>query len=173
MNLREEILKEHSRRQALKIAGWIGNDRKKFSRLLDLFLHDKYRVVQRSAMVLGYVADNHSELIEQNIQVIVKRLDDNNIHIAVTRNVVRLLQFVQIPKKLHAQVINICFNYLSDPNETVAVRCFSMTVLTNFTKQYPEIKNELEAVIKTVLKDVKGGLKVRARDALKELNKIR
>jgi hypothetical protein len=57
MDLREEILKEHSRRQALKIAGWIGNDSKRFSMLVDLFLHDEYRVVQRAGYPLSMVAD--------------------------------------------------------------------------------------------------------------------
>jgi len=172
LNLREEILLEHSRKQSLKIAGWIGDDKLRFSRLLDIFLNDEYRVVQRSAMVLGYVADKHPVLIEQNIHTIVNRLNDENIHIAVKRSVIRLLQFIPIPKDLHAKVMNLCFNYLSDPNETVAVRCFSMTVLVNFIKQYPEIKNELEAVLKTRFKDVKGGLKVRARDVLKELENV-
>lgn len=169
MNIREEILAEHSRKQGLKIAGWIGNDKKRFSRFLDLFLHDEYRVVQRSAQVLGFIADEHPELIEQNIHKIVNRLFDDNIHVAVKRNVVRILQFVHIPEDLHAKVMNTCMDYLADPNETVAVRVFSMTVLTNMTKQYPEIKTELSAVIQTRLKDVKGGLKVRARDVLKQL----
>lgn len=172
MNLREEILAEHSRKQSLKIAGWIGSDIKRFSLLLDLFLHDEYRVVQRSAWVVSYVGEKYPVLIEQNIKSIVNRLYDDNIHVAVKRNVIRLLQFVKIPKNLHAKVINLCMNYLSDPNETVAVRCFSMTVLYNFVKIYPEIGNELEAVIKTMMKDTKGGLKVRARDILKQLEKF-
>jgi hypothetical protein len=172
MNLREALLEEHSRKQGLKISGWIGSDKKRFGQLLDIFLHGEYRVVQRSAQVVGYVADSHPEMIEENIHVIINRLYDDNIHVAVKRNVVRLLQFVKIPQRLHVKVINLCMEYLADPNETVAVRCFSMTVLAKLVKQYPEIKNELEAVIKLRLKDVKGGLKVRARDVLKGLGEI-
>jgi len=172
MNIREEILAEYSRKHVTKIAGWIGNDKKRFSQLLDVFLHDEYRVVQRSAHILSFVADKYPELIEQNIHSIVNRLFDDNIHVAVKRNVVRILQFIKIPEKLHAKVINICMDYLSNPEETVAIRCFSMTVLANFTKQYPEIKYELEAVINSRLKNVSGGLKVRARDVLKLLERV-
>lgn len=172
MNLKEAILEEHSRRQSLKIARWIGNDKKRFSLLLDLFLHDEYRVVQRSAWIISYVAEKHPKLIEENIHALVNRLYDKDIHVAVKRNVIRVLQFIPVPKNLHAKVINLCFKYLSDPGETVAVRCFSMTVLLNMAKQYPEIKYELEAVIKSHLKDATGGLKVRARNILKDLKKI-
>jgi hypothetical protein len=47
-----------------------------------------------------------------------------------------------------------------------------MSVLANLAKQYPDIKNELEAVIKSQFKESSGGLKVRARNVLKELAEI-
>jgi len=138
---------------------------------MHIFLNDDYIIVQRAAQVLGYLADKHPLLIEQNISQVFGRLFDDNIHVAVKRNIVRLLQFIRIPEKLHAKVLNVCMEYLADPKETVAVRCFSMTVLANMSKQYPEIKNELTAVLKSRFKDMSGGLKVRARDTLKMLEK--
>jgi hypothetical protein len=172
MNLREEILKEHSRRQAEKIAGWIGNDKKRFNLLIDLFLHDEYRVVQRSGYPLSIVADKYPKLAEENIHLLVKRLYDEGTHPAVRRNVMRILQFVNIPKKLHAKVINFCFGYLSDPNETIAVRCFSITVLIKIVKIYPEMKNEAAIVIQQAVKGSTMGMKVRIKRAMKELENI-
>ena len=49
MNLREEILKEHSKTQCNKIVNWIGNSQKRFNELFELFLNDEYRVTQRAA----------------------------------------------------------------------------------------------------------------------------
>jgi hypothetical protein len=172
MDLREEILAEHSRKQLLKISGWIGGDEKRFKELLELFLQGEYRVVQRSSGVVSYVSEKHPGLIEKNLPLLVNRLDDDNIHVAVKRNVIRVLQFIPIPKSIHAKVMNKCFEYLSDPNEAIAVRCFSMTVLLNLAKKYPDIKRETEDTIKLAAKNAKGGLKVRARDTLKELGKI-
>lgn len=172
MNLREEILKEHSRRQALKIAGWIGNDKKRFSRLIDIFLHDEYHVAQRSGYPLSMVAEKYPGLAEESIHLLVKRLYDEGTHPAVRRNVMRMLQFIPIPKKLHAKVLNFCFEYLSDPNETIAVRCFSMSVLGKLSKEYPEIKNEAELVIQGALKNSTAGLRARAKKVLKELGKF-
>lgn len=172
MELRDEILAENSRKQALKVAGWIGNDKKRFSRFLDIFLHDDYRTAQLAAHILSFIADEHPAFIEQNIHAIFNRMFDDNIHVAVKRSVIRALQVINIPEDLHAKVMNTCMDYLADPNETVAVRCFSMTVLANMTKLYPEIEFELGAVLKTRLKDASGGLKVRAREVLKELERV-
>lgn len=172
MELRDEILKEHSRKQALKIAGWIGNDRKRFSRLLFLFLNDEYRVVQRSAYALSMVTDKYPELAKENIHLILDRLDDKDTHGAVKRNIIRMLQYVDIPKKLHARVLDYCIKYVSDPKEAVAVKCFGITVLGRMAKWYPELKGEIEMVIKTAMKHPTAGMKVRARKTLKELEQV-
>jgi hypothetical protein len=172
MNLREEILKEHSRRQMLKITGWIGNNPERFSRLLDIFLHDEYRVVQRSAMVLGYTAEKYPEMVKPFLPKLVDRLYDSDIHVAVKRNVVRILQFIPVPEKLQAKVMNKCFDYLNDPIETVAVRCFSMTVLVKLAEKYPEIKNEISASINISLKNSTAGYRARAKKELKQLEKL-
>lgn len=172
MDLKEEILKEHSKKQALKIAGWIGNDKKRFSRLLDLFLHAEYRVVQRSAWIISHVTDKYPDIAIANLKLLVNRLYDNNIHVAVKRNVVRVLQKMDIPEHLQAKVMNKCIEYITDPKETVAVRCFSMTVLANLAKEYPEIKNEANEVINICMKNSTPGLRVRARNIQKELAEV-
>ena len=52
MNLRKEILKEHSKKQCEKNVAWIGNDKKRFNELFYLFLNGEYRITQRSAWPL-------------------------------------------------------------------------------------------------------------------------
>jgi len=171
MDLREEVLKEHSKKQVLKIAAWIGTDVDRFRQFLFLFLNDEYRVVQRISWVLSIVAEEHPELVEKNIGKIIKRLDSENIHTAVKRNIIRVLQFLKIPVKYRARVFDHCINYITDPKETIAVRCFSMTVAAGIVKQYPELKSELVQTINLLMKDSTPGLKSRARKVLKELEK--
>ena len=172
MNLREEALREHSKRQIVKMAAWIGNNEDRFRQFLYIFLHDEYRVVQRITWVLSEVAENYPKLVEKNMGVIIKRLDDKDIHVAVKRNVIRVLQFLSIPKKYHAKVFNHCINYLSDPNETIAVKVFSMTVAANLAGKYPELAKEVIESINISLKKTTSGLKARSRKVLKELNKL-
>jgi hypothetical protein len=169
MDIREEALKEHSKAQTNKIAAWIGNDDNRFRQFLDHFLYDEYRVVQRISWVLSVVADEHPEIVEKDIGRIIKRLDDKDIHVAVKRNVVRVLQFLKIPPRYYAKVFDHCINYISDPNETVAVRCFAMTVAAKIAQKYPELKHELAETIRISLKNTTPGLKVRSRDVLRSL----
>ena len=49
MNLREALLKEHSKKQMLKIVKYIGNDQQRFDELMKLFLESEYRITQRAA----------------------------------------------------------------------------------------------------------------------------
>jgi len=49
INLRQEILAEHSKAQVDKIKAWVGGSLDRFNELFVLFLHDEYRVVQRAA----------------------------------------------------------------------------------------------------------------------------
>ena len=38
MNLEAEILREHSKRQSVRIAKWVGSDKRRFKELMVLFL---------------------------------------------------------------------------------------------------------------------------------------
>ncbi|HMQ80373.1 MAG TPA: hypothetical protein PKE39_06285 [Ignavibacteria bacterium] len=172
MDIREEVLKEHSKKQVLKIAAWIGNDEDRFRHFLFIFLNDEYRVVQRISWVLSVVAEENPKLVEKNIGRIVKKLDEKDIHVAVKRNVIRVLQFLNIPVKHRAKVFDHCMNYIADPNETVAVRCFAMTVSARICEQYPELAGELEQTITLLIKDSTPGLKARAKMVLKDLGKL-
>lgn len=167
MDLREEALKEHSKKQTMKMAAWIGINEDRFRQLLYLFLHDKYRVVQRISWALCIVAENYPELVEKNIGMIINRLDDDDIHVAVKRNVVRVLQFLKIPKKYHAKVFNHCINYLLDPNESVAVRVFSMSVAANLAKLYPELAGEVIESINLSMKNPTAGMIARSKQVKK------
>ena len=61
MNLRDEILKEHSKPQCNKIVQWVGDSQKRFDGLFNLFLNDEYRVTQRAAWPLSYCVIAHPE----------------------------------------------------------------------------------------------------------------
>jgi hypothetical protein len=165
MNLKEEILKEHSKANAVKIAEWVGANERRFALLMDLFLQGEYRLVQRAAWIVSIVADNYSELIVPYLPAMMKRMQQQGLPVAVKRNVVRVLQNVNIPEKLHGTVMDDCFRFLSDPKETIAVRCFSMTVLANMAKSYPEIKDELKTLIENVFQHkTSAGLRARAKN---------
>ena len=170
MHLRNEILAENSRAHSLKIAAWIGSDPARLAQLVELFLHDEYRVVQRAAWILSFVAQKHPELMQPHLPAMVKRMEDEGIPVAVKRNVTRVLQFLPIPPALHGPVMHRCFELLANPEETIAVRAFSTTVLANLAKDYPDIRNEIRLVLQDqLLHQPSPGFASRAKKILKML----
>lgn len=156
----------------MKIVRWIGGNRERIASLIDLFLHDEYRVVQRAAWILSYVAKEHPEQIQPHLEKIVNRMGDTGIPVAVKRNVVRLLQFMPVPEYLQGPVMDHCFRFLENPQETVAVRAFSMTVLANLAQQYPDIRNEIILLIEDQLREgAQPAFVSRGKKTLKALGK--
>lgn len=167
MDLREEILREHSKQQTEKIAAWVGSDNKRLAKLMDIFLGSDRELSRRTGWILCYVNDNYPELIHPYLEQMVRKMSELGMHVAVKRHVIRMLQSQQIPESLQGEVMTVCFDFLSDPQETVAVRCFSMSVLDNLSKEYPEIRQELITIIQDQLEqETTAGFRSRAKKIL-------
>jgi uncharacterized membrane protein YheB (UPF0754 family) len=170
-NLREEILKEHSKLQCTNIVNWVGSSQQRFDELFNLFLNDEYRVVQRAAWPVSYTVIAHPEFIKKHWNSLIKNLQKPNLHNAVKRNSIRLLQDIAIPKKYQGQIMDICFKYVESLTEAVAVKAFSLTVLSNLAKQYPEIIPEIKLLIEEQQGRQTAAFKVRAKVFIKSLQK--
>ena len=170
MNLRQEILKEHSKIQCIKIVTWVGNSQQRFDELFALFLQEEYRVTQRAAWPMSYCVIANPTFIKKHWKEIVDNLTKPNLHDAVKRNTIRFLQDIQIPEKYQGAVMEICFKYLESPTEALAVKVFSMQVLGSLAKLYPEIKPELKLLIEEQLPNQTAGFKSRAKKILKTCN---
>jgi hypothetical protein len=169
MNLREEILREHSKSQTLKIVKYIGNDKERFAELINLFLGNTYRITQRAAWAVSYCAEEHPELI---IPYLERMLDNLNqpVHDSVKRNTLRTFQDIDIPEKLQGKAADICFKLLRDKDETIGTKVFAMTVLHNLSKQHPDLENELRIAIEEQMPYASAGFRSRGSKILKALN---
>ena len=172
MNLKEEILKEHSKKQTLKIANYIGNDKKRFAELMHLFFANQYRVTQRAAWIVSNCFQKYPELLNTYLKPMIKNLEKENLHDAVKRNTLRILQFVSISKDLQGIAFQNCMNLFLLPDEAIAVKVFAMTVMANICKQEPELKNELILVIEEQMPYGSAAYKSRGTKILKLLNKL-
>lgn len=169
MDIKAEILQEHSKQQAEKIAAWVGSDKKRLAQLIDVFLNGDSVLTQRSSWIVNLVNDKQPELVLPYLEQLVNRMNEPGVHVAVKRNVVRILEHTQdMPEALHGPVMNACFDFLADPKEAIGVHCFSMVVLDNLSKVYPELRQELVALIEERLEQgASAGFKVRARRIMK------
>ena len=163
MDLRAALLKEHSKIQNNKIVKWIGNDPKRFKELFQIFLNDEIKIVQRASWALSESTRTYPELIKPHLKTLFKNLSRPGHHNSVTRNSLRALEFIDIPDSLHGEVLNLCFNFISDPKEKPAIKAFSLTVLDNLSRKYPEIRHELRLIIEDQWENESAAFRSRAR----------
>ena len=74
-------------------------------------------------------------------------LEKPALHDAVKRNTMRILSSINIPSRFEAHVMDLCFRYLEAPLEPVAIKAFSLKILGDFAKRYPEIVPEIKILI--------------------------
>jgi hypothetical protein len=170
MDIKKQLLRGHSKVLTDKIVKYIGADQRRFNTLIDIFLKGTYQVTQRAAWSVSHCVRNHPSLIDQHYGTVLKILAKPGIHDAVKRNIMRLLQFVEVPKRYQGQVIEQGFR-LMDPKEPVAVRVFAMTVLANLTRQHPDLKNELKLTIEDQLPFGTAAYLSRSKKILRQLEK--
>jgi hypothetical protein len=133
MNIREELLKEknYSKEKALTISAYACSSPKHFRELMKCFLSNEYRLAQRAAWSVSWAAQKDPDLIKPYIKDLVDQLPRKDVHDAVIRNSVRILQKIEIPKSLHGELMNSCFAFIESPTTPVAIKAFSLTTLFN------------------------------------------
>ncbi len=169
MDIKEALLKEHTKDQCVVIVNHIGKNTDRFSQLVAVFLRGPYRLTQRAAWPLSVCCEKEPHLIRPHLNKILNKLGQADLQVAVKRNVVRLLQFIPIPKHLQGKTVDICFQFLQNNMEPIAVRVFAMTVLANLAKALPELKNDLIPLVEDHLPYASTGFTSRGRKVLKEL----
>jgi hypothetical protein len=147
MNLLEAILAEHSKSQKNKIVKWVGHSQARFDELMRLFLTGEYVVTQRAGYPLSYCVSEHPEFVIKHLGKLLINLKKKDLHTAVKRNTVRILRDIDIPKRYHGKVMNICFEYIQSNEELVGVKAFSLAILEKLLPLYPDIHNELKLII--------------------------
>jgi hypothetical protein len=168
MNIRQALLEEHSKQQTLAIAGYIGNNPERFSVLMSIFMGDEPRLTQRSAWALSYVIRKHPSLMGPYLAQTIDLLSDRSQPSAVPRNILRVLQDMEIPEALQGKVMDVCFGFISDPTAMIAFKAFSLSILHNLSRQYPEILPELELIIRDRWDQETPAFRSRARKILNQ-----
>lgn len=171
MDIRDELLQEHSRKQALRIAHYACLSKAHFKELMQCFLSPEYRVAQRAAWSVSWAALRQPQMIQPYIRDLVACLKKTDIHPALIRNSVRVLEQVNIPEKFHGEVMNACFGFIESPGTPAAIKAFSLTILFRLSHRYPEIGQELKLIIENRWETESPAFKSRARKILTALRK--
>lgn len=167
MDIEKSLLKEHSRRQADSVVKYIGSRPSRFADLMKIFFGGEYRTKQRAAWAMSICIQHHPELIRPYLKKMVDLLKLPSTPVALTRNSLRALQFINIPGRYQGDIMDICFKVISDPQQPPANKAFSLTVLHNLSKKYPEIIHEMKIIIEENWERESPAFRARAKRVIK------
>ncbi len=102
------------------------------------------------------------------LSVLVANLRQSDLHDAIKRNTINIFEPLDFPAELDGDLADLCFGYLADPKEPIAIRCGSMTVLEKICRRVPELKSELRLLLEEHLEHGSAGFKSRAKTVLKK-----
>ncbi len=166
MDIRQALLAVRSKQQAVTIVEFIGDNPKRFAELMKLFFEGEYRLTQCAAWPMSYCVEQHPELIRPYLPKLLNCLERDDQHDAVKRNVLRLLQYIEIPKRLMGRLYAKCIDLLDDPDQPIAVRAFAMTVAARIAKSAPDLMNELRLIVSKHLPHSTAAFRARAKQVL-------
>lgn len=174
MNYAEQLLKIHSRANADYILEHVLEDKRRVRTLMDAFLKGEYRVVQRSAMIVGDLGRAEPAWLKPWHAAMLAAADPAP-HPAVSRCVMRYfseLPLSAIGEEDRGPLLDLAYRLLENPAEAVAIRVFSMTVVFNFCALYPELKDELRGIIElTIAEGTTPGFRSRGGKILAKLGR--
>lgn len=160
---------EHSRNNAAAIAQQAASSPATFKQLMECFISEDSCLAQRAAWSVSIVAETHPKLIQPYLGKLVALLTRKDVHHAVIRNALRTLQGIEIPRRYHGKVMKTCFDYIEEPGVPPAIKAFSLTILSNLSKTYPEIRAELRLLIEENWENETPAFRSRGRKVLKAL----
>lgn len=174
MDIEKTLLKEHSKKQCLRIVQYVGDDPQRFKELIKCFLNDEYRIAQRAAWPVSYCVEACPSLIKPYYKKLLAHLakPSDAVPEAVPRNIIRLFQYVEIPEKWEGPIMDYCIKAISTPSAPIAVKAFSLGVLENLSKKYPDILPELKLIIQERWNQETPAFQSRGRRILKLAERI-
>lgn len=168
MNFEEQLMVDHSRNNTDLITKAIGGNAKEFKKIIDIIYNGKAPLPQRASWIISSVSEKHPELVTPYVPLLIDSVKSFKID-GIKRNIQNALTKQSIPEDYQAKTIDICFEFMLDPKETVAVKVLSMQIIANLCKVYPELIPELKAAIDDQLPKTTAAFHARARHVLKEI----
>ena len=102
----------------------------------------------------------------------IDQLQRADVHDAAKRNVVRLLQFVEIPEKLAGKIFSICIDLIDEACEAVAIRVFAMSVAAKIADGERDLMNEIQIITEKHVPRSTAAFRALARQVFKKTKRF-
>lgn len=139
--------------------------------LIDLCRETKYPFPQYSSWLMAHIADSVFEKIypfHHKIIDVFLEIEDPS----AKRNLANVL--LKFPKTTYKEglLLDALFQLLQNPDTKVALKAYTMYLLIDFIKAFPELKSEFIAVINEGIEKESAAYSGAAKKTLKKISKI-
>jgi hypothetical protein len=162
MDIRGQLLSTTSRKSTDLAIHIIGDNPELFGELMEVILNDKDPLPMRASWVAEGITAKYPHLIVPYTGKLVKNLRKFT-HPGTLRNILKIFSRMDIKEKYHGQIVDMCFEWLAKENMPVAVKVFSMQIIANLIRYYPELRNEFFEVLDEQLPRNSAGFRARVR----------
>jgi len=114
--------------------------------LLEITLSQNDKTSMRASWVLEKLSDKYPGIMDKYIVDIVNAFPTVQSS-SVRRTLAKVLMLHKIPESVEGEALNFCIKMIESAKEPVAVKANCMTILFNLLPKYPELKNEVFAII--------------------------
>lgn len=128
---------------------------------------------RRATWVLQHCHDIDNSMISGKETALLKMLFNETYSDGTMRSVLKIFETHHIPEEISSSVLDICYSFLKNPSKAIAVRVFSMTIIFNISKLYPDLLQELKVVInELLLQEDAPAIKARGRNTIRQIEKL-
>jgi hypothetical protein len=166
--LEEMLQSETSRKTVDMVADLVTQRPELFENLVSIFLRDEEPVSRRAAWVVDIITEAHPQLLPGLIDLIIPRLSSFS-HDGMKRPSMRMLTRVDLTEVQMDSLVNLCFEWLTNPKESVSVKVYSMELLYQFSHKEPDLRKELADSIEWRFQEETPGFRNRGGKILKKL----
>jgi hypothetical protein len=169
--IEKQLMAELSRRNIDLIATFALNEPAAIPCLLEIVLSQNHKSSSRASWVLEKLSDKIPGIMDAYIVEIINALPFIQSS-STRRTLAKVLMLHQIPASAEGEVLIFCFKMIESAAEPVAVKANCMTILFNLLPKYPDLKNEIFAIIENQIPINSIGFKSRFHVLKKRLNTL-
>lgn len=141
----ELIFKENNKIYWNKLASEIIQNQQ-VKEFLPLFLTNDLKTSQRASAFFMTMVNINPKVFLPFQEELIKCLE-NKPNVPQRRNLMRWFLNVELEETYQGIILNKAFEFIENPSEEIATKCYSLWNIYHFTKKYPELKPELIALI--------------------------
>lgn len=171
MTLIELLQLGQSRKNIDQIVEMASNDKRVFDELWKIFVSLKEPESRRAAWAIDILNEANCLVIgEEHIIQLIDNLEKCR-HDGLKRHSLRIIESHDLIAEKIGVVTSVCFNWLENPTESVAVKMYSLKILSKIAMMEPEIIRELIDLIEIQMDEATPGFRNIGYKTIIELRK--